>query len=341
MIRFFKPLTLMALGLAVAAGGMVAPVSSSTVSAAELKIAHFMSPRHPMDSKIMRPWAEEVKKMSGGSLAPRVYPGGELGKGPVAQFKRVVDGVADITFGLQGYTSKLFPRTTMSELPILCGDSVDCTGKVWKAIKQIAPEYKRVKILGIWTTGTPILMTKSKPIRSIDDIKGMKIRTPSKAQAALIKALGATPVAMPITKAYNSLNTGVVDALMVPPSVIRSFKIGEVAKYYTLGLPFGNSPQFLLMNKKSYDGLSAAHKALVDKTTGEALSMKAAKVYVKAEAGGLKMVTGTGKHEIIKLSAAEVAKGRKLLEKARAAQVTDLEKKGIPAKAILKAMGSM
>ena len=70
---------------------------------AELSLAHFTSTKHPMDRLVMRPWTEEVATLTNQKLTIRIYPGGELGKGPKAQYKRAVDGIADLTFGLQGY----------------------------------------------------------------------------------------------------------------------------------------------------------------------------------------------------------------------------------------------
>ncbi len=339
MVRFSKIVCYVIVAVLVLAGSMV--IGPTVGSTEELKIAHFMSPKHPMDRFLMRPWAKEIAKITNNDLTARIYPGGELGKGPRAQFKRAVDGVADITFGLQGYTSKQFPRTTLIELPSVAPDGIVATKGLWKIYdKYLAVEYKRVKTLAIWGAESPILMTKNKAIRKISDIKGLKIRTPSKGQAGLIRALGATPVAMPVTRMYNALNTGVVDALMVPPSVIISFKIGEVAKYYTTGLPFGRSPFFLLMNLSKWESLSASQKAAIHKTTGQGLSIKGAKFYEKAGAKGLKSVSKGGKHEVITFSSDEVKKGTALLLKGRDKIVADLEKKGIPAKAILAAMGA-
>ena len=193
------------------------------VKAKELRLAHFSSPKHPMDRLFMRPWTKKIKKMSGGQLTVKVFPGGKLGKGPRAQFKRAVDGVADITWGLQGYTSKIFKRTAMVELPGVAKNSNELVRKMWRAYKLMAPEYKRVKVLALWVGEAPIFMSRKKPIRKLADLKGMKIRTPSANQSRWLKALGATPVSMPITQVYRALETGRVDALLVPPSVIRSF----------------------------------------------------------------------------------------------------------------------
>ena len=339
MLRFLKtPLRSALFSLVIGCSLLLVPLPTLAV---ELKLSHFMSPKHPMDRFVMSPWSEEVAKLSQGSLKIRIYPGGELGKGPEEQFKRAVDGIADITFGLQGYTSKQFLRTTLIELPAVAADAVEATNKIWDVFdKHLAVEYERVKVLALWGNEGPILMSRDKPIRKIEDIKGMKIRVPSKDQADLIAALGATPVSIPASDIYRALSTGVVDALMIPPSVISSFKIGEVAKYYTTGLVFGRSPFFLVMNKKAYEGLPQEQKAVLDKTSGRGLSVKAAKVYEDEGAKDLNSVRKSGKHEVIDLSPAEVKKGAALLVNARDKIVARLEKEGIPAKAILAAMGA-
>lgn len=309
--------------------------------AQELKLAHFMSPKHPMDELMMSPWAAEVAKLSEGSLKVRIYPGGELGKGPQEQFKRAVDGIADITFGLQGYTSKQFPRTTLIELPGVASDAIQATNKMWDVFDQhLAVEYQRVKVLALWGNEGPILMSRDKPIRKIDDLKGMKIRVPSKDQADLIAALGATPVSMPASDMYRALSTGVVDALMVPSTVISSFKIGEVARYYTTGLIFGRSPFFLVMNKGAYEGLSKEHKAIIDKTTGRSLSLVGARAYEEEGAKDLDRVRKSGRHEVVAFSDDEAKKANVLLIKARGQIVARLESEGVPAKTILAAMGA-
>lgn len=314
-------------------------LASGSAMAGEIKLAHFMSPKHPMDRFIMRPWSKQVAELSKGSLTVRIYPGGALGKGPVAQYKRAVDGVADITFGLPGFTSSLFPRTGMIELPGMAEDSVAGANKLWDAFPLLAPEWKNVKVLALWCNERQVIMTKNKPVRSIADLKGLKIRTPSRTQADTIRALGAVPVPMPINRVYNALNTGVIDGVLTGPSTIRSFKFDEVAKYYTTGLPWGRSPFFLVMNKKAWAAQTAEHKALIERTTGRALSVKAAKFYGKAGKAGLDKVRKSAKHEVIELSAAEQAKGAKLLFGLRAKSIETLEKKGIPARKIAAAMG--
>ncbi len=323
---------------ALAAAGSAA-LPSAPAAAVEIKLAHFMSPKHPMDRFIMRPWSKEIAKLSGGALTVRIYPGGALGKGPVAQFKRAVDGVADVTFGLPGFTSQLFPRTGIIELPGVARDAVDGANKLWNAMDLLAPEWKRVEVLALWVNESQVLMTKDKPIRTIADMKDMKFRVPSKAQGKSIRALGAVPVFMPINRVYNALNTGVIDGILTGPSTIRSFKFSEVAKYYTEGLPLGRSPFFLVMNKRSFAKLSKTHRDLIDKTTGREISVRASRFYMRAGKASLDKVRKSDKHEVITLTGSALREGTDRLMKSRAREIALLEKKGIPAKAILKAMG--
>ena len=320
--------------------GFAAPALIATPAvAAEIKLAHFMSPRHPMDRFLMRPWTEEVAKATNNALTIRIYPGGALGKGPVAQFKRAVDGVADVTFGLPGFTSKLFPRTGVIELPGVAKDAVVAANQLWDAFPLLAPEWRRVEVLGLWTNERQTLMTKSKPIRTIADLKDMKIRVPSKAQGVTLKALGAVPVFMPINRVYNALNTGVIDGVMTGPSTVLSFKFDEVAKYFTTGLPLGRSPFFLMMNRDTWKKQSDAHKDIIRKTTGRAMSIKGSAFYIKAGKRGLGKVRKSDKHEVIDMKGAALAEATAMLMKSRTAQVAALEKSGVPAKKILAAMG--
>lgn len=313
-------------------------ISTGAADAAELKIAHWMSPNHPMDRFVMSPWAAEVSKKSGGSLLAKVYPGGALGKGPVAQFKRAVDGIADVSFGLPGFTSKLFPGTGLIELPGMATNAVRAVDKLWNALPLLQDEWKRVKVLALWTNETQVLMTRDKPIRSMADIEGMKIRVPSATQGETIKVLGGVPVFMPINRVYSAMSTGVIDGVMTGPSTVKSFKFDEVTKYHTIGLPIGRSPFFLVMNLKKWESLTPDQQKLIEATSGRALSTKGSAFYMKAGAAGIKTVSGSKKHEVIRFADAELARVKKILAAHREKFIADAEKSGLNARAIVKAM---
>ena len=151
-----------------------------TASAADIKIASFPGPKHPINAHLFEPWMATINGMNKG-LDVKLYVAGKLGKGPAKQFKRAVDGVADVSFGLQGYTSKQFRATTLVELANVMTNAVDGTKRLQTAYAKSAAvrkEYEKVHVLGIWTIDVPILMTKDKPIKSIADLKGLKRSRP-------------------------------------------------------------------------------------------------------------------------------------------------------------------
>ena len=126
---------------AVAAAGML--TAPQVLSAKELKIASFPGPKHPINARMLSSWASKVNGTSAG-LTAKLFVAGKLGKGPVKQFKRALDGVADVTFGLQGYTSKQFRATTLVELANVMTSAQDGTNRLNAAFEQSAAVRKEL-----------------------------------------------------------------------------------------------------------------------------------------------------------------------------------------------------
>ncbi len=323
---------------AVAAAGMLA--APQAISAAELKIASFPGPKHPVNARMLSPWVDKVNATSSG-LTAKLFVAGKLGKGPAKQFKRALDGVADMSFGLQGYTSKQFRATTLVELANVMSNAQDGTNRLNVAYEKSAAvraEYDKVKVPALWTIDTPIIMTKNKPIKSVVDLKGLKLRTPSQMSARSIRALGAVPMPMPITKLYNALARGTVDGVLVSPTVLHTFKIKEVTRYFADGIPFGSSPMFVVMNKKTWNGLSDAHKDIVNKTVGERWGNVGGKIYDVEHEKGMSFLAESKSHNLIQLPDAEIRKATGMLNQLERDVVAEWEKRGVPATEILKIM---
>ena len=236
-------------------GSTVLALLCVTAHADELKLAHFSSTKYPLHVQLFVPLGEKLAEATGGETSIRVYPGGELGKGPVKQYDRVLDGVADIVYALPGYTASQFRKTLLVELPGVVPDGADITAEIWEDIDLIQDEFRRTKLLAIWTSAPATLLMREKKIESLADLKGLKIRVPSKNTGRVIEAWGATAVSMPITQVYQSMETGVVDGVLVDPSVLSSFKLGEVTKYVTRGMTGTNSMFMLVMNRDSWQDL--------------------------------------------------------------------------------------
>lgn len=307
--------------------------------AKELKFASFVPPKYVLHKPVFEKMARDIATATGGKLTVKIYASGSLGKGPVQQYMRAVRGVADISMGVTGYTSSLFPRTLLIELPGIAKDGIDGTKRMWAAMDpHLRKEYRGTHVLAAYATPPSVFMTTKKPIRTLADVKGLKLRTPSKAAGEVLRAYGASPVAMPATKIYTAMSTGVIDGALTGSDSLLIFKLIEPTKFITVNIPEMPTALFIVMNKKSWDGLSAGEKAAVTKATGEQLSIRAAQGLAAFGARALKIFAAKPGNTLITLSAEERAKFEAAAAAARMKLVADLEKRGIEAGNVIAAM---
>ena len=306
----------------------------------ELKLAHFMPPVHTLHEKVFIPLAEELTKATGGELTLAIYPAGALGKGPVQQYKRAVEGVADITFGLHSYTAELFPRSQLLTLPGAYASAEEGTKKLWEILDPyLKDEYRDIKLLGLWAMSPTVLITRERPVATLADLKGMKVRTGSPGEAEAIHAWGGVSVTMPITEAYNALNTGIVDAVLIQPSALyKPWNLFEPGKYVTDLLPSPSTIVFLAMNRGSWEALSKSQQAVLDKLTGREFSLKAAAIWSAMDVEALTRAESDPEIKRVALTAEQQKVFSKAVEPAIDAELVRLEKEGINAREIFRAI---
>ncbi len=319
----------------------LAVAAAATPAAAEktLKLASFVPPIYVLHKPIFLKLADDLSAATNGSVKIKVYASGELGKGPVEQYQRARKRIAEISYGLQGYTSPLFPRNLIVELPGVASNPEDATRKIWKVMdKYLRAEYRGTRPLAAFATAPAVIMSAKKPVHSPADLKGMKVRVPSKSAAAVVKAYGATPVLMPATKVYTSMSTGVVDAALMGADSLLIFKLVEPTMFVTTGMPEMVTEIFLTMNQDAYDELSASEKAALDSLTGLDLSLRASKGLENFGKKALGIFAkGKGK-QVIALTPENRKKFDALAAKAVSGLVAEFEGKGIPAGEIINAM---
>jgi len=320
-----------------AAAGTILPRNEARAQQ-ELKLHSFVPPTHVIWTDVIMPWAQEVAKASNNQMTVRLFPAMQLGGRPPDLYRQAVQGIADITFTLPGYTSADFPMMALTELPGAAESADDGTRKLWANFdKFLARDFKGTKVLMLWNSDSASLMSKTKPIRTLDDLKGMKIRTPSAAQSAQLEALGATPIDMPANQIYNNLDRGVIDASMIPMSAALDFKLIEVVKYFTVNVPLGRSPFLVAMNQARYEKLPANLKKVIDDTTGLNLSLKGAETYDKKNNEAL--AEAKKSRELVAVSAEErkrwAAAFRPMIER----ETNAGEKAGLPARGLVSAYG--
>lgn len=283
-------------------------LSVNAVQATELKFANFTPPFHTINASVIEKLNSDVSAKTGGALTVRGYHGGELGAGPVEQYVRVLQGAADMAWGLPGYTSSQFGKTMIAELPGAIPTDKPGYQAIWAAYDDhLAGEFPGTKPLALWTAEPNALIMKSKVVRTPADLKGLKIRVAGATAAEVATALGATPVQMPISQVYNALQTGLIDGVITGHSVLKDFKLDEVADAITLGAPLGRVSFYTVMSQEVYQGLSADERAAIDAASGAGLSKSAEDAWLVTANAALATAKADANNTIVELSAAEAA----------------------------------
>ena len=286
-------------------------VSALPLSAEELSVATFVPPQHHSNTVMFKWFGDELAERSGGDLTMKLYPAGQLGAGPVQQYKRAVEGVADITFGVSAYTPALFPKTMLAILPGKAESSHEATERMLAVFDEhLADEYGDVEVIAL-TTAAGIGIAATRDVSTMDGLKGAKVVPYAALTTPIVEAMGAVPVQMPVTEMYTGLSTGTIDGAystynnMTPP-----WNFWDVASHFVTNVPVQHAVIFVVMNRERYEGLSDAHRAIIDDLAGEAASYKLAESFDGADVKSLEMMkAATDKNfEMVEVSAKERAK---------------------------------
>lgn len=237
-----------------------------------LRFSHFWPATSAMHVEVFEPWAEKVEKESNGELKVEIYPSATLSK-PDVMYDSAAKGVIDIGAQAHGYTAGRFPLTQIAELPGLSNSAVQmgCILQTLYDDGTISSEYEDTHLLFLMGAGPSALHTIDKPIRTPDDMKGLRIRRPSAIAGDVIEATGGTPVGLPANDIYTSLQRGVIDGLSFPWQPTGDFKLTELANAHT-NIPFYNSALLVTMNKNKYESLPDHLKKVLDDNSGRVMS---------------------------------------------------------------------
>lgn len=237
-----------------------------------LRFSHFWPATSAMHVEIFEPWARKVEAESNGQLKVEIYPSATLSKADVT-YDSAAKGTVDIGAQAHGYTAGRFPLTQIAELPGLSNSAtqMSCILQTLYEEGTIASEYEDTHVLFLMGAGPSALHTIDKVIRTPEDMKGLRIRRPSAVAGDIIEATGGSPVGLPATDIYTSLQRGVIDGLSLPWQPTGDFRLTELTTAHT-NLPFYNSALLVTMNKDKYEGLSDNLKKVIDDNSGRVMS---------------------------------------------------------------------
>lgn len=295
----------------------------------EWDFSHFFPPSHFMED-VVQDLAADLEEESDGRIQITSYPGASLAA-PDEHFDAAETGSVDIALSVNGYTPNQFPLTSVMELPFMANSSVEGTKTLWELYNEFdefKDEYAGTVPLWLYTTDPAQLYTTDKQVKSIEDLKGMRIRSPSPETSEWLEALGATPVSMPMNENFEALERGVVDGTIAPWEAVKTWGLDEVLKYATVG-NFYSTTMFVVMNEDEFNSLNDEDQTLLQdltseamvKTTGETFDQFGKEAVEQAEEKGI---------EIYELSDAELEKWSEFINPTIENWIENVEGKGLP-----------
>lgn len=315
---------------------VAAPVQGEEI---RLKAHHMVPPVAPGHSAMLAPWAEQVEKDSGGRIEIDIYPSLQLGGQSPLLIDQVREGVVDFVWTLPGYTPGRFPRIEVFELPFLNTHPLVMNLAIADFIDNHPEEFAEYKIISVFVHAGQLIHSEV-PIRSADDLAGLKLRIPSRIAGWMVETWGATPIGTTVQKIPEILSKGIVDGALIPFEASFALKVHDMVDYHV----FLDDPQrdrfntlvlMIAMSPDAYEAMPSDLRAVIDANAGHNVARWMAEVWMKSETPGEEAARASG--EFIYLPPEEVARLRGMSERQVAERwISVVAKQGIDGQALVE-----
>lgn len=320
--------SILAVGLVLAF--LCIPAGPGVVQAQTVNLTYsiFFPPTHDQ-CKAAVDWAQEVEKRTDGRVRITLFPGGTLTAANQC-YDGVVNGISDIGMSCFAYTRGRFPVMEALDLPHGYSSGLVATRVADEFARTMQPEeLKDVKVLYIHAHGPGLLHTQ-KPVRTLEELKGMKIRSTG-LSAKVAEALGGVPVAMPQGATYEALQKGVVEGTFTPIETLKGWKQAEVIKYTTDCNSVGyTTAMFVVMNKDKWNSLPQDIRDIMDGISREWVDIHG-KVWDSSDDEGREFTLERG-NEILSLTDEESKRWVAAVQPVIDEYISGAEEKNLPGK---------
>lgn len=292
----------------------------------KLRYSVFFPSTH-IQCQMAEQWAEEISRRTDGTVRITLYPAGTLTSADQC-YDGVVNGVSDIGMSCFAYTRGRFPLLEGLDLPLGYPNGLVATQAATAIAKEFQPaELNDVKLLYIHAHGPGILASK-KPIRTLDEMAGLKVRATG-LSAKIVQSLGGTPVAMSQSDTYEALQKGVVDATFCPIETLKGWNQGEVINSITDTSSIGyTTAMFVVMNKDSWAKLSEAQQQTILEVSDEWVE-KHGRAWDQADQEARAYIQDLGR-PIIELTPEQQQRWKEAVRPILEEYVEQAESKGLP-----------
>ena len=307
---------LLASALASAAAPAVLRLARADGPQVTLKLHHFFSAVSSGHEKFLVPWARKIEAESGHSIRIDIFPSMQLGGAPAQLFDQARDGVADIVWAVPGNTPGRFAKAETFELPFLASHRALVNSKAVEsfAAVNLQDEFREVHPI-CFSCRDHGVVHASRAVRSVADLKGLRLHVPNRLAGESVQALGAQGVAVPIPQLFLAVSTDAIDGCLDPWDLLPSSRLGDILKFHTdfAKSSLSNSVFVLAMNKATYDRLPRDLKKVIDANAGSDTAGLAGAMWDLEARAVAERVRGRG-DDVTMLTAQEVAQWRKMTE---------------------------
>ncbi len=319
------------------AGVLAAASLGAQAQTVNVKMSSWVPAQHSLNPGLQA-WGESLKRASGGTINPTLFPAEQLGKA-FDHYDMARDGITDFAYVNPGYQPGRFPIIAGASLPFLFANGKSGSAAIddWYR-KYAATEMKDVKYCFAFVHDPGTIHSRKK-ITSPSEIRGMKVRPANGTVGQMITALGGTNVQSSAPEARDILERGVADAITFPWGSISLFGIDKVVKYH-LDVPIYVTPFVWIMNKGKYDALNAAQKKAVDDHCTAEWAEKVAGPWADMESAGRAKLVSTPGHEATKLTPDQINAWRQATSAGEQAWADSVRKAGQDPKAVMDSLKS-
>ncbi len=301
------------LGGAVAAPALLRP-AALRAQEVTLRLHHFLPAVSNVHRHFLQPWAQKVGTESGGRVRIQIFPAMQLGGAPPQLYDQARDGVVDIAWTLPGSTPGRFPKIEVFELPFVANKLGVPNARAVQEFyeRNLRDEFGEVHPICVWGHDGGLIHA-NKEVRTLEDMRGLKLRFPTRQNGEALRALGAAPIGMPVPQVPEAVSQRVIDGAIVPWEVVPSIRLHELVRNHTdiPGTPTLYIATFILaMNKAKYAALSPEAKRVLDANSGTVAAEMAGRVWDEQGPPVMEMARRRG-NNLITLSEEEVGRWRR------------------------------